>query len=169
MTRSVLILTLLCSFTLLAIAQPVSHSKGRKAPAFALEDINGDWVELESVRGSAPVVVDFWATWCTPCLEELAALQQIYSAYEPRGLVLLAISTDTERSAARVKPWAKSRNYTFRVLLDPNSDVARRYYVHALPTTVIIDKNGFIVYSHTGYVKGDELEVRKIIDALLTP
>ena len=80
---------------------------------------------------------------------------------------LLGISTDSEKSVAKVKPFIKTKNYTFTVLLDTNSEVARSYYARAVPYTVIIDQNGNIVYSHIGYKKGDELIVKEIIGKLV--
>jgi cytochrome c biogenesis protein CcmG/thiol:disulfide interchange protein DsbE len=148
-------------------AQPAATHQGRKAPPFALDDIKGATVELKSALEKGPVLIDFWATWCMPCLEELAVLENLNKEYGPKGLTILAISVDNERSIAKVKPYARRRNYSFSVLLDPNSDVARRYYALTLPTTLIVDRQGYIHYFHTGYKKGDEQEARRIIDALL--
>lgn len=169
MRRSLLVILLVLSIGLSAGAQQTTPHRGRKAPLFALEDINGATVELKSALKKGPVLIDFWATWCVPCLEQLAVLQHTQAEYAAKGLTIFAISVDNQKSAARVKPYVKGRTYSFNVLLDPNSDVARLYYAQTLPTTVIIDREGFIVYSHTGYRKGDEREVKEIIDALLSP
>ena len=80
---------------------------------------------------------------------------------------MLGISTDSQKSLAKVKPLARSKGYTFRILLDTNGDVARLYYAQNVPYTVLIDSWGLIVYAHMGYRKGDEREVRKAIDGLL--
>jgi len=132
-----------------------------------LEDLDGDRVSLQDVVGDGPVLISFWATWCRPCLEELRELQKLHNEYESRGLTMLGISTDSERSVAKVKPLVRSKGYAFRVLLDTNGDVARLYYAQIIPYTVIIDSAGSIVYTQMGYRKGDELEVREVIDRLL--
>ena len=84
-----------------------------------------------------------------------------------KGFNMVAISTDTEKSVSKVKPFVKSKDYPFTVLLDTNSEVARKYYANAMPYSVILDSKGNIVYSHLGYKKGDELQVRKKLEELL--
>ncbi|MGB5872502.1 MAG: TlpA disulfide reductase family protein [Bacteroidota bacterium] len=160
-------LVVFAALILMLGVQTAPAQSGREAPDFTLEDLDGDWVSLQDVVGDGPVLISFWATWCRPCLEELRELQILFEEYEPRGLMMLAISTDSERSIAKVKPLVRSKGYTFRVLLDTNSDVARLYYAQNIPYTVIIDSAGSIVYTHMGYRKGDELEVKEVIDGLL--
>jgi peroxiredoxin len=155
------------ALALIVAVQSAPAQPGREAPDFTLENLDGDWVSLQDLVGDGPVLISFWATWCRPCLEELRELQQLYEEYEPRGLTMLGISTDSERSIAKVKPLVRSKGYTFRVLLDTNSDVARLYYAQNIPYTLIIDTTGTIVYTHMGYRAGDELEVQKVIDKLL--
>jgi cytochrome c biogenesis protein CcmG, thiol:disulfide interchange protein DsbE len=167
MRTPVAIIAFLIGINVAVSGQHASIHQGRKAPVFALEDIDGRIIELDSLWGKGPVIIDFWATWCVPCLEELQALQLVYTEYAERGVTVAAISTDNEKTTAKVRPLVRARKFTFPVLRDPNSEVARMYYAQTLPTTVIVDRNGFIVYSHTGYKKGDEQELRKIIDALL--
>jgi cytochrome c biogenesis protein CcmG/thiol:disulfide interchange protein DsbE len=137
------------------------------APNFTLEDINGDVFELEENFGDGPILISFWATWCKPCKEELPHLQDLLDKYKEKGLKVLAISTDSEKSIAKVKPFIKSQNYSFEVLYDTNSEVANMYAARVVPFTVIVNKNGEIVYQNTGYSKGDELEAEKIITSLL--
>lgn len=146
----------------------ISYSFAQKsAPNFTLDNIDGKKVELQKLIGKGPILISFWATWCKPCMEELTELQKIYDELKPSGLQLLAISTDNEKSSSKVKPWIKSKNYSFTVLLDTNSDVARKYYAQSIPYTVVIDNSGTIVYTHVGYKKGDEIETKKVIQKLL--
>ena len=143
------------------------NAVNKKAPDFELETISGDEVALSDFLGDGPVLINFWATWCKPCVEEMKYYQEIYDKYKERGLTLLAISEDNERSVAKVIPYIRSNNYNFTVLLDPDNSVARDYYVRVVPHTYVIDANGNIVLSHSGYKKGDEKEVEKIIVELL--
>lgn len=148
-------------------AQNEEDITGRKAPNFKLVNLDGKYVELDKETGGGPVLLSFWATWCKPCLEEMVEYNKIYEQYEDKGFTLLAISTDTEKSVAKVKPYIKSKGYNFPVLLDTNSEVARKYYAQQMPYTVLLDKSGNIVYSHLGYMKGDEQKVEKLITELL--
>jgi cytochrome c biogenesis protein CcmG/thiol:disulfide interchange protein DsbE len=149
------------------IAQNEEDITGRKAPNFKLVNLDGKYVELNNISGSGPILLSFWATWCKPCLEEMSEYNKIYEQYKDKGFVLLAVSTDTEKSVAKVKPYIKSKDYKFAVVLDTNGEVARKYYAQQMPYTVLIDKNGNIVYSHLGYMKGDEQKVEKLISELL--
>lgn len=149
-------------------AFPQQQSDGfRKGPNFKLENLDGDIVELNSEIGEGPILLSFWATWCKPCIEELTEYKKIYNDFKDKGLKMFAISTDDERTVAKVKPYVRSKNYNFPVLLDTNSDAARLYYARAVPYSVILDKDGLIVYSHLGYMRGDELNVRNTISKLL--
>lgn len=162
-----LLLFILLFFVSLPItSQNEEDITGRKAPNFKLVNLDGKYVELDKETGGGPVLLSFWATWCKPCLEEMVEYNKIYEQYEDKGFTLLAISTDTEKSVAKVKPYIKSKGYNFPVLLDTNSEVARKYYAQQMPYTVLLDKSGNIVYSHLGYMKGDEQKVEKLITEL---
>ena len=87
-----------------------------KAPNFALENLEGDIFELHENIGEGPILISFWATWCKPCKEEMPHIQDLLDKYEDKDLKVLAISTDSEKSVAKVKPFIKSQNYSFEVL-----------------------------------------------------
>jgi len=155
-------------FYFCSIAFSQTGSEGiRKAPNFKLEDLSGETVELNGEIGDGPILLSFWATWCKPCIEELNEYKKIYSEYKDNGFKMFAISTDNEKTVAKVKPFVSSKNFEFPVLLDTNSDVARLYYAQSMPYSVIINKEGFIVYSHLGYMRGDEENVKNKVSELL--
>ena len=135
----------------------------RKGPDFTLEDLSGDFVELNQEVGEGPILLSFWATWCKPCIEELDEYKKLYNDYKDKGFKMFAISTDDENTVAKVKPLVKSKGYNFPVLLDTNGDAVRLYYAQSIPYSVILDKDGMIIYSHLGYMKGDEVKVKDIV------
>jgi cytochrome c biogenesis protein CcmG/thiol:disulfide interchange protein DsbE len=160
--KIVLIIFSLAIFSVSLFSQ--DNSGGiRKGPDFTLEDMDGNLVELDKEVGEGPILLSFWATWCKPCIEELNDYKKLYNDYKDDGFKMFAISTDDENTVAKVKPLAKSKGYNFPVLLDTNSDAVRLYYAQSVPYSVILDKNGMIIYSHLGYMKGDEVKVKQII------
>ena len=165
--RKMTTVILMLIFTVVLTAQDNSEQEIKKAHNFILEDLDGDFVELYDITGDGPILLTFWATWCRPCVDEMKALNRIYEDYKSEGFNLVAISVDSEKSVARVKPFIKSKNYDFTVLLDTNSEVARTFYAQIVPYTVLLDENGSIVYSHMGYRKGDEKEIVKLVKSLI--
>jgi len=163
MKKISLITVLFIAFSFSLFAQ-----EGKKAPNFKLENLNGEYVELKDLLNDGPLLISFWATWCKPCVEELGEYKKIYNDYKDKGFNMVAISTDDEKTVAKVKPFVKSKNYNFPVLLDTNSETARKFYVQNVPYTFLLDKEGNIVYSHLGYKKGDELQVKKKVESLLS-
>jgi peroxiredoxin len=151
------------------ISLPVFSQGGsegiRKGPNFKVENLDGEIVELNNEVGEGPILLSFWATWCKPCIEELAEYKKIYKDYKDKGFKMFAISTDDERTVAKVKPFVKSKGFEFPILLDTNSDISRLYYAQSVPYSVILDKKGMIIYSHLGYMKGDEVKVKEIISS----
>jgi peroxiredoxin len=157
-----LIIVLLLFFTVNLYAQ-----EWKIAPSFSLENLEGEVVTLEENLDSGAVLISFWATWCKPCIEELPEIEKMYREFKEKGLKVFAISTDGEKTSAKVEPFAKSKKFSLTVLLDPNSDVARKYYANNVPHTVLINSKGEIVFSHSGYKKGDEIQLReKVLETL---
>ena len=147
----------------LIFAQKESKQLEGKAPNFELEDLDGEFQELNDFLGDGPILISFWATWCKPCIQELREYNKIYNEFKDDGFKIIAISTDSERSVSKVKPFISSMGYKFPVLLDTNSDVAREYYARVMPYSVILNKDGQILYSHVGFSHGDEKKVKEIV------
>ena len=114
---------------------------GKLAPDFQLEDLEGQSISLSDFRGK-PVLINFWATWCPPCRDEMPYLQQIYEEWSGKGLVVLAI--DIGESPSKVKEFLQSQELSLPVLLDAKENVAREYNITGIPTTFFIDKDGTI-------------------------
>ncbi len=140
---------------------------GAHCPDFKFRDLNNKKVALSDLQGEGPILISLWALWCRPCLEELPHIDALYRKYEDRGLRVLAISQDSPRSQNKVKSYIKSKKYGFQVLLDPNSDLTRKLKTRVIPYTVILDSEGRIVHSRTGYRKGQEKELEKVLVELL--
>jgi len=114
---------------------------GNLAPNFQLHNLEGKSVSLSDLRGK-PVMLNFWATWCHPCVFEMPYLQQVYEEWSADGLVLLAINIGG--TSSRVKEFLQSHNLSLPVLLDTKGGVAGRYGIRYIPTTFFIDKDGII-------------------------
>ena len=138
------------------------------APDFILPDMDGQNYRLSENLGEGPIVINFWATWCIPCREEMKELKKIYKKYKDNGLEILAISIDDPKTVSRVKSFIKSRDYPFTVLLDTNSEVLFLYQAKSPPYTALLDSKGNIILTHSGYRKGDEIlldnEISKLIE-----
>lgn len=139
-------------------------------PSFQLKDIGGKTVETASLEeGGRPVVVSFFATWCKPCLRELEAVSEVYDEWrEETGLEFVAVSIDEGVNSLKVKPLASSRGWEFPVLLDPNSDFFRALGATMVPSVFVFDGSGKVIYQHTGYTDGGEVEIIKAIRAAKT-
>lgn len=138
-----------------------------KAPDFQIKDLEGKRVALGDLLGQGPVLISFWATWCKPCLKELPHLQELYEQHKERGLKVVAISEDAPRSLSKVKSFVKGHRYTFLVLLDDNYSTQRKFNFRALPFTVLLDKEGHMVYKRMGYRPGDEQVLAEKIAPLI--
>jgi peroxiredoxin len=112
----------------------------KSAPDFSLQDIKGNTVNLADFRGK-PILLNFWATWCEACKEELPSMQRLYQALSSQGVEVVAVAID-RRNFDRVKKYAKEYKLTFPVLWDPDQKVRKHYYIMGLPTTYLIGPEG---------------------------
>ncbi len=127
-----------------------------------LNDLNGNTFKFSEHLNYDATVVTFWATWCLPCQKEHPGLQKLKEKYGDH-LQVIAISTDSPRSMAKVKSYARSRRYDFVFLVDPDREVATELLVNEIPQTFLLNREGKVVYHHTGYRKGDEFELEEKI------
>jgi len=165
--KLIILITILISFSGIAQVEDVEQ-QGRIAPNFKLEDINGGIFELNEIIGERIILISFNASICKPCREQVEAFSKIYDEFKEKGLTLIAIATDDVKTVAKVKPYIKSMGYDFTVLYDTEGGVSRLYYAQLVPFSVLINQEGLIIYSHMGYMRGDEIEFVKIINNLLT-
>lgn len=151
------------SVSLLSSAQDekkgIEKVLGEKSlPSVELVDINGNKVNVAELgKNGHPVVLSFWATWCVPCKKELSNLAEMYEEWKQKYHVeIVAISIDDSRSTTKVKPYVEGQRWEYQVLLDINQELKRSLNIQSVPFTVMTDANGKIVYTHSGYVEGDE-------------
>jgi len=143
--------------------KPIKGSQ--TAPNFSLEDLNGKKVDLKQFRGKV-VFLNFWATWCSPCKEEMPSMEALYQKLEERGFVFLAISVDYE-DKKKVKEFIDKHRYTFPVLIDPKGLTLDLYKVKGIPTTILIDKKGRLVGSAVGPRDWKHPEIISILNQLI--
>jgi cytochrome c biogenesis protein CcmG/thiol:disulfide interchange protein DsbE len=127
----------------------VSPLQGSAAPDFTAPTLSGAQASLARFRGQ-PVILNFWATWCGPCREEMPLFQQLYEARRESGLVVLAVNFEEE--PALIRPYVDGLALTFDILLDPEAALAKQYRVTGLPTTFFIDRHGLIQHVQLGPV-----------------
>lgn len=160
MLRSIFALLLSCMVIPLAAADGV----GGAAPDFSLQSKSGDEVALSDFKGDV-VMVNFWATWCGPCRQEMPKLEALYERYHDLGFTLLGVNVEEDTSG--VAKFLQETSVSFKILLDRNNDVSKLYKVVAMPSTVLIDRNGNLRYVHHGYEPGYEDEYQTQIRSLL--
>ena len=120
-----------------------SPREGFLAPDFTLLTTTGESVTLSGLQGTV-VIVNLWASWCSPCRAEMPALQRVYEDYQDRGVEVLAINTTFQDSEVDAKAFMEEMNLSFPVLLDRTGSVSRQFQLRALPTTFFIDQEGVI-------------------------
>ncbi len=137
---------------------------GQKAPDFALKSSTGENLRLSEYRGEV-VMLNFWATWCGPCRQEMPLLDDLYNRYERVGFKLLGVNIDD--NSQRAIDMMRELGVDFPILFDATKDVSKLYDVNAMPVTVILDREGNVRYVHKGYKPGYEEKYLNEVRALL--
>lgn len=136
----------------------------KPAPEFTMETLDGEQVSLSQYRGQV-VLVNFWATWCPPCVREMPSLVRMYERYEDQGFIILGVNTTYQDERAKVEQFVRDNGVRFPVLLETDPAIGAAYGSRLMPTSYLIDRNGKIVYTRVGQV--DEQNLGERVAALL--
>jgi len=134
---------------------------------FSLENTDNQTVFYNDLKGQKLTVLDFWATWCKPCLNALPKIAMLADTFKNKGVQFIGISVDGPRNWSKVKPFIQSLGVSYPVLIDKDGEVMRDLNINAVPTLLVADENDEIVYSHEGFNLGDEKIIANELDKLL--
>ncbi len=159
-----LVKVLILSGVLASFASFASDTLSGPAPDFTLKSRDGKEVSLSSLKGQV-VMINFWATWCGPCRQEMPKLEAIYERYNNLGFTLLGVNVEDNPSGAA--KFLKDTPVSFPILFDPKSTASKLYHVEAMPSTVLVGRDGTMRFIHHGYKAGYENDYQDQIRALL--
>ena len=139
---------------------------GQRGPAFALASLDGGRASLETWKDRV-AILNFWATWCRPCTDEMASLEAVWQGYRARGLVVVGVSVDRGAPRPLIEPYVKHLGLTFPILLDPDTKTATAWRVTGIPTTFLIRRSGEAAGWAVGPRDWNSHEMRTLLDTLL--
>ena len=134
------------------------------APDFTLKNLQGSNIRLSEYRGQV-VLLNFWASWCGPCRQEMPLLDRIHQRYQDAGFAVVSVNVEGDQVPARAL--AQETGVTFPVLIDTNQQVSELYGLEAMPSSILIDRDGVVRYIHHGYQPGDEALYLKVVKQLI--
>ncbi|HXC58731.1 MAG TPA: TlpA disulfide reductase family protein [Steroidobacteraceae bacterium] len=148
----------------LLVAPALAVAPAGPAPKFQLTSMAGKPISLDQLKGQV-VMINFWASWCGPCREEMPVLEKLYAKYKPMGFTMIGVNVEPDSKLAA--EWLKATPVTFPILFDTKSEVSKLYQVSSMPSTVIVDRKGNLRWMHRGYKAGAENEYLDQIRALV--
>lgn len=153
-----LLINLIISLSIMSYAQ-------KSVPSVEVQNLEGKQVDLqEQLDKDKLTILSFWATWCKPCKDELDAVSELYAEWQKKyNVELVAVSIDDSRTQRRVIPMIEQKEWPYTFLVDPNSNAKRALNFRVIPQTFLVNGEGKIIYSHTGYTPGAEFELEEKI------
>ena len=148
----------------LMVSPAGASSISGKAPEFTLKSRSGQNLRLSDYRGQV-LLINFWASWCGPCRQEMPLLEDLYKRYGKLGFTILGVNVDTDSTKAN--NYLRDISVTFPIMYDTTNAVSKSYNVNAMPTTVIVDRNGNMRFLHQGYKPGYERDYKKQVVQLI--
>ena len=135
-----------------------------EAPDFTLKSLDGSNMRLEEYRGQV-VLINFWASWCGPCRQEMPLLDRLHHRYEDTGFAVLGVNVEGESAPAQ--DIVDKTNVTFPIVIDDGQKVSEMYNLEAMPSTFVVDRDGVVRYIHRGYKPGDEAKYVEVVKQLI--
>ncbi|MCD4747309.1 MAG: TlpA family protein disulfide reductase [Bacteroidales bacterium] len=162
--RLIIVLSLL---TLICFSQ-TKEKQLTKLPSVDVKTMGSETFNTADISNDGkPIILSFWALWCKPCIKELSAIADIYEEWqEETGVKLIAVSIDDARSSSKVLPTVNGKGWDYEVLLDANGDFKRAMNVNMIPHTFLLNGKGEIVWQHTSFSEGSELELIELVRKL---
>tara|TARA_B100002052_G_scaffold9776_1_gene8155 strand:+ start:706 stop:1200 length:495 start_codon:yes stop_codon:yes gene_type:complete len=154
-------------FLLLILSVVYTQNTEKKYPNINFDLFNGKKISIHELINSGPLVIQFWAIWCSPCKKEMYYLDKIQDKYKDSGVNVICINTDNLKSVPKAKAYVRQKKYDLLIAADPSSQIFKKLNASVMPTTLIMDKNGQIVYTKEGYMGGDEKKVEAVLKLLL--
>jgi len=162
-----LIILSICTYSFISAQN--TETKTRTLPSVEVLSLDGTKTNTSTIANDGkPIIISFWATWCKPCCKELTSISEVYEDWQKEtGVKLIAVSIDDARTSASVKPFVLGKNWEFDVLQDPNGNFKRAMNVNMVPHTFILNGKGEIVWQHTSFSEGGELELIKLVKKVI--
>lgn len=144
-----------------------SNSKAQAVFDISIKDVNGKATSISEMVSSELIVLDFWATWCKPCVKSIPKLVELSEKYESDKVIFIGVNEDSPRNTNKVKPFVSSLGISYPVILDPEQEIMSELLVNSYPTLMVLNSKAEVLYIHEGYTSGDEYIIEEEINKLL--
>ena len=157
------IIKILC---LISILFAIDKDK-KNIPNLKIRMLDGTKTTIHELVEDGPLMIDFWATWCVPCKKVMKFLNDYHQEFEQENFKVLMINTDSPRSVGKVKSYVRSQDYKFLIGMDPNKSISKKLNGLVMPTLILVDRGGEVVWRHQGYLPGEEVEIKSQIESVV--
>ena len=139
----------------------------KKYPDIDFNFFNGKKMSMDELVSNGPIVMQFWAIWCAPCKKEMYYLDKIQEKYKNQGVNVICVNTDNLKSMPKAKAYIRQKKYDLLIAADPSSHIFNMLNANVMPTTIIFDNQGEIVFKKEGYMFGDEKKIEAVLNSIL--